>query len=97
MKEIRATLPLLVVFLLCPTLANAQGRVDVYFGMGAALAALARLDEARSAVAAGLALNPSFSIARARAAWLAASDDPTYQAQSESALSLFRKAGVPEQ
>ena len=36
MKLIRAALPLLVLIFLCPTLANAQGRVDVYFGMGAA-------------------------------------------------------------
>jgi hypothetical protein len=35
------------------------------------------LDEARSAVLTGLALNPAFSISRARAAWTPMSDDPT--------------------
>jgi len=39
-----------------------------HFVLGAALARLGRLDEARSAVKAGLALNPSFAISRARAA-----------------------------
>jgi hypothetical protein len=34
--------------------------------------------EAHSAVKAGLALNPAFAISRARAAWTARSDDPTY-------------------
>ena len=51
-----------------------------YFGLAAALARLGRLDEARSAVKAGLTLNPAFSISRARAAWTAVSDDPTYLA-----------------
>ena len=39
-----------------------------YFHLAAALAQLGRLDEARSAVKAGLALNPAFTISRARAA-----------------------------
>jgi tetratricopeptide (TPR) repeat protein len=64
--------------------------------LGAALAQLGRLDEARSVVKAGLALNPNFSIARARALWMARSDDPTYLAQLESVLEGMRKAGVPE-
>ena len=42
-----------------------------YFRLAAALAQLGRLDEARSAVKAGLALNPTFTISRARAAWTA--------------------------
>ena len=63
----------------------------------AALAQLGRLDEARSAVKAGLALNPTFTISRARAAWTAMSDDPTYLAQLEPILEGLRKAGVPEQ
>ena len=65
--------------------------------MAAALAQLGRLDEARSAVKAGLALNPSFSISRVRATWTARSDDPTYLAQLEPILEGMRKAGVPEQ
>ena len=48
--------------------------------LAAALAQLGRLDEAHSAVKAGLALNPAFSISRARALWTAMSDDPTYLA-----------------
>ena len=68
-----------------------------HFVLGAALARLDRLDEARSAVKAGLALNPSFSISRARAAWTARSDDPTYLAQLEPIFEGLRKAGVPEQ
>ena len=47
-----------------------------YFLLAASLAQLGRLDEARSAVKAGLALNPSFAISRARSAWAAMSDDP---------------------
>ena len=38
-----------------------------HFELAAALAQLGRLDEARSAVKAGLALNPTFTISRARA------------------------------
>ena len=57
-----------------------------YFNLAAALAQLGRLDEAHSAVKAGLALNPTFAISRARAAWTAMSDDPTYLAQLEPSL-----------
>ena len=68
-----------------------------YFMLAAALAQLGRLDEAHSAVKAGLALNPAFAISRARADWTAMSDDPTYLAQLERILDGLRKAGVPEQ
>ena len=68
-----------------------------HFNLAAALAQLGRLDEAHSAVKAGLALNPSFTISRARAAWTALSDDPTYLAQLEPIFEGMRKAGVPEQ
>jgi TolB-like protein/class 3 adenylate cyclase len=68
-----------------------------YFHLGAALAWVGRLNEARSAVLTGLALNPTFSISRARAAWTPMSDDPTYLAQLEPLLEGMRKAGVPEQ
>jgi tetratricopeptide (TPR) repeat protein len=67
------------------------------FALGAALAQLGRLDEAHSAVKAGLAFSPSFSISRARAAWTAMSDNPTYLAGLEPILDGMRKAGVPEQ
>jgi TolB-like protein/class 3 adenylate cyclase len=69
----------------------------VYFNLAAALALLDRLDEAHSAIKAGLALNPAFSIARARAARTARSDNPTYLAQLEAIFEGIRKAGVPEQ
>ena len=68
-----------------------------FFQLAAALAQLGRLDEARSAVKAGLALNPAFSISRVRAAWTAMSDDPTYLAGLEPVFEGMRKAGVPEQ
>jgi TolB-like protein len=67
-----------------------------HFVLAAALAQLGRLDEARSAVKAGLALNPAFAIFRAHAAWTAMSADPTYLAQLEPIFEGLRKAGVPE-
>jgi TolB-like protein/Tfp pilus assembly protein PilF len=70
---------------------------SAYFNLAAALAQLDRLDEARFAVKAGLALNPTFAISRARADWTARSDHPTFLAQLESIFEGLRKAGVPEQ
>jgi hypothetical protein len=61
--------------------------------LGAAVAHLGRLDEARSAVKAGLALNSTFSISRVRATYAAMSDDTAYLAQLEG----MRKAGAPEE
>jgi tetratricopeptide (TPR) repeat protein len=66
------------------------------FQLAAALAQLGRLDEARSQVKAGLALNPVYTASRDRAAWTAMSRDPTYLAQLEVILDGMRKAGVPE-
>ena len=54
----------------------------------------AQLDEARAAVQAGLALDPSFTIRRFRAS--AASDNPTYLAGRERIYEGMRMAGVPE-
>ena len=68
-----------------------------YFWLAAALTQLGRLDEAQSAVKAGLGLNPAFTISRARGGWTAMSDNPTYLAQLESIFEGLRKAGVPEQ
>jgi hypothetical protein len=65
--------------------------------LAAALAQLGRLEEARSAVKVGLALNPAFSISRARADWTSRSDDPTYLAGIEPVLDGLRKAGMPEE
>ena len=64
-----------------------------YFHLAAALAQLDRLDEAHSAVKAGLALNPTYAISRARAAWTAMSDDPTYLAQLERISKACAKRG----
>jgi len=67
-----------------------------FFQSAAALAQLGRLDEAHSAVEAGLAHNPAFSISRVRTAWTAMSDDPTYLAGLDPVFEGMRKAGVPE-
>ena len=67
------------------------------FNLAAALAQLGRMDEARSAVKAGLALNPTYTISRARALWTAMTDDPTYLGQLQPIFGGLRKAGVPEQ
>jgi len=65
--------------------------------LAAALARLGRLDEAHSAVNAGLTLNPNFAISHARTLWAARSDDPTYLAQLEPIFDGLRKAGLPEE
>jgi tetratricopeptide (TPR) repeat protein len=70
---------------------------QAYFFVAAALAQLGRLDEARSAVKAGLALNPTYTIFRARAGWTTMSDHPTYRAQLDPIFGGMRKADVPEQ
>ena len=70
---------------------------NAHFMLAAALAQLGRLDEARTAVKAGLALDPKFTVSCARASWTAMSDDPTYLAQIHPYLEGMRKAGVPEQ
>jgi TolB-like protein/class 3 adenylate cyclase len=69
----------------------------VYFHLAAALAQLGRLDEARSAVKAGLALSPTYALSHARVTRAARSDDPTYLAQLEPIFDGLRRAGVPEQ
>ena len=65
-----------------------------HFFLAAAQAHLGRMSEARAAVQAGLALNPTFTIRRFRAG--AFSDNPTYLAQRERIYDGMRKAGVPE-
>jgi TolB-like protein/class 3 adenylate cyclase/Flp pilus assembly protein TadD len=67
-----------------------------HFALGAALAQLARFDEARSAIKAGAALDPSFAVSRARADWTAMSDDRTYLAQLPPIFEGLRNAGLPE-
>jgi TolB-like protein/Tfp pilus assembly protein PilF len=61
--------------------------------LAAALAHLGRLDEARSSVRAGLALDPTFTLSRFRTNVL--SDNPTYLAKRERLLEGMRLAGVP--
>jgi hypothetical protein len=46
---------------------------------------------------AGLAVNPAFTIFRARAAWTAISGNPTYLNELVPVLEGLRKAGLPEQ
>ena len=65
--------------------------------LGAALAQLGRLDEARSVTKTGLALNATFTVNRFHATWAAMSDDPTYLSQLEPILEGMRKAAVPDQ
>jgi len=62
--------------------------------LAAALAHLNRLDEGRSAVQAGLALVPNFTLRRFRAG--AFGDNPIYLAQRARVVDGLRKAGVPE-
>jgi tetratricopeptide (TPR) repeat protein len=62
--------------------------------LAAALAQLGRLDEARAAVQAALALDPSLTVRRYRAGIV--SDNPTFLAQLERGIDGMRKAGVPE-
>jgi tetratricopeptide (TPR) repeat protein len=64
------------------------------FELAVALAQLGRLDEARSAVKAGLALNPTFTIARFSEAPV--SHFSTYPAVRARIIEALRKAGVPE-
>ena len=65
-----------------------------HFFLASALALLGQLDEARAAVQAGLALDPTFTISRYRAGL--SSDNPNYLAGRERIYDGMRKAGVPE-
>jgi TolB-like protein/class 3 adenylate cyclase/tetratricopeptide (TPR) repeat protein len=67
-----------------------------HFNLAAALARLGELDEARAAVLAGLALDPSFTIRRFRDVSNANSDNPTFLAGRDRAIDGMRMAGVPE-
>jgi TolB-like protein len=66
----------------------------VHFYLAAALAHLGRLADARAAVQAGLALDPTFTIGRFRAA--VATNDLTYLSQRGRVVDGMRIAGVPE-
>ena len=67
-----------------------------HFLLGSALAHLDRLDEARSAVSAGLALNPTFTVSSARARWKAMTDGPEFLPGIELRCEGMLKAGLPE-
>jgi TolB-like protein/class 3 adenylate cyclase/Tfp pilus assembly protein PilF len=67
-------------------------RTHFYLAIG--LAHLGLLDEARSEVQAGLALDPTFTICRFRTNVV--SDNPTYLAARERLYEGMRMAGVPE-
>jgi TolB-like protein len=66
-----------------------------HFYLASCLPHLGQLEEARSEVAAGLALNPKFSLLRYRAG--AESDNAIYLAQRERVIEGMRMAGVPEE
>jgi tetratricopeptide (TPR) repeat protein len=65
-----------------------------HFHLAAALARLGSLNEARSAVQTGLALDPTFTIQRMRGIIL--SDNPIFRAGSRRIREGMRMAGVPE-
>ena len=65
-----------------------------HFFLASALALLGRLDEARAAVQAGLALDPTFTVRRYRSG--PSTDNPTYLAGRERTYEGMRTAGVPE-
>jgi tetratricopeptide (TPR) repeat protein len=65
-----------------------------HFNLAAALALVGELDEARTTVQAGLALNPRFTIRRYRTN--APSNHPVYLAGRERICEALRMAGVPE-
>jgi tetratricopeptide repeat protein len=65
-----------------------------HFNLAAALALLGRLDEARAAAQAGLALDPGFTIRRFQRNL--SSDNPIYLAKRERVYEGMRMAGVPE-
>ena len=67
-----------------------------YFQLALALAQLGRLDEAHSSVKAGIAINPSFTVSRARVDWTALSDDPTYLAQLEPLFRIHAHSRRPQ-
>jgi len=64
-----------------------------HFMLAASLALLGSLEEARAAVRAGLALDPTFTLRRTRGRM---SDDPTYVAGRKRIGEGMRIAGVPE-
>lgn len=71
-----------------------RNRPVAHMYLASALALLGRLDEARSEVRAGLALDPKFTIQRYRDG--AQSGNPVFLRQRERVIEGMHKAGVPE-
>ena len=67
-----------------------------HFFQASALAQLDRLDDARAAVSAGLALNPAYTITRDRMLWTWVSNDPKFLDQLGLYFDGLRRAGAPE-
>jgi tetratricopeptide (TPR) repeat protein len=67
----------------------------VHFYLAVALAELGQLDDARTAVKNGLAIDSRFTILRYRNS--APSDNPTFMKARERNYVAMRKAGVPEE
>jgi tetratricopeptide (TPR) repeat protein len=65
------------------------------FYLAVALVELGRLEEARTAVQNGLALDPKFTILRYRSS--APSDNPTFMKARERIYVAMRTAGIPEE
>ena len=65
-----------------------------FFFLGACLAHLGKIDEARKETQAGLAVDPKFTIKRVRA--ITESDNVVFLAQRERVIEGMRLAGVPE-
>jgi TolB-like protein/class 3 adenylate cyclase/Flp pilus assembly protein TadD len=63
--------------------------------LAAALAELGRLDEARAAARAGLAIEPKFTLRRLRAG--AQTDNPVFLKRREQIIEAMRKVGIPEE
>ena len=68
---------------------------NAHFYLAAALAHLGRVDEAKAALTAGLAINPAYTVSGFRAGSF--SDNPKFLAQRERVYEGLRKAGVPEE
>ena len=64
------------------------------FRSGTVLANIGRMDEARSELAAGLALDPGFTIANFQSA--VSSDNLVYLEQRARIIDDMRRAGIPE-
>jgi tetratricopeptide (TPR) repeat protein len=79
---------------LCRSVEANRNHPLAHLWLAAALARVGAVDEAKRAARAGLGLNPTFTISRARTHL--PSIDPTYLAGRERFYKALRMAGVPE-